>query len=184
MEILKQKASFLDCSNTDMKEKICDDGEKATGNEVGCLNMKNDNIEDLGSSCDFDKVKPMNIDPLSELSKSSLPDVEHRCTKRQNDGEEYSDAKKSRTVNISSEDEADVIENNIVRNTNVLEDQSEMQGTCTSVADSLPSQHLDEKFCCTICDKVALEIHEHPLLKVIICRDCNSLMEEKKRVKV
>ncbi|KAK4282924.1 hypothetical protein QN277_014241 [Acacia crassicarpa] len=182
IESLKQKFSSVDCSNPDMEEETCDDGEKATNNEVGCLNMKNDNIEDLGSNYDLDHVEPMNIGPLPELSKSSLPDVEQRGAKRLNDGEDCSDTKKSRTV-INSGDEADVVENNIVRNTNALDDQSEMQGTCTRIVDGLPLQHLDKKFCCTICDKVALEIHEHPLLKVIICRDCNSLIEEKKHMK-
>ncbi|XP_028790243.1 protein CHROMATIN REMODELING 20 isoform X2 [Neltuma alba] len=166
-----------------LKEETCDDSEKVANNEVECLNMKNDNIEDLGGIYDLDKVKPMNIGPLSELSKSSLPDVEQRGTKRLNDGEEYSDTKKGRTVTINSGDEADAVENNIVRDTNALDNQSEMQGTCASIADSLPSQHLDKKFCCTVCDKVALEVHQHPLLEVIICWDCNSLMEEKKRVK-
>ncbi|XP_054817178.1 protein CHROMATIN REMODELING 20 isoform X2 [Prosopis cineraria] len=183
IESVQQKSSFIDCSNPDMKEETCDDdGEKVTNNEVGCLNTKTDNIEDLESSYDHDKVKPMNIGPLSELSKSLLPDVNHRGTKRLNDGEEYYDAKKGRTT-INSGDEADAVENNIVRNANALDDQSEMQGTCTSIADCLPSQHLDKKFCCTVCDKVAFEVHQHPLLKVIICRDCYSLTEGKKRVK-
>lgn len=38
-------------------------------------------------------------------------------------------------------------------------------------------------FQCTACHKVATEVHPHPLLDVIICRDCRSLLEAKICVK-
>lgn len=39
-------------------------------------------------------------------------------------------------------------------------------------------------FQCTACHKVATEVHPHPLLDVIICRDCRLLLEAKICVKV
>ncbi|KAF5735221.1 protein CHROMATIN REMODELING 20 isoform X4 [Tripterygium wilfordii] len=45
--------------------------------------------------------------------------------------------------------------------------------------DAEAEQGLDAMFQCTACDKMAVEVHPHPLLKVIICRDCERLLEEK-----
>lgn len=187
IESLKQKSSSVDCSNLGVKGGTCD-GEIVFDNdmEVTGLNMKTGNMEGLGSNDNIDKEKHMNVVPLSELSKSSLPDaVEDRGTKRPNDGEVDTDNKKCRAVTVDSDDETEAVEAKLVSNMNTLEDQSEIkEGTPIKDADGLPSQHLDEKFSCTACDKVALEIQQHPLLKVIICGECSSLMEEKINTKV
>lgn len=171
-----------------MVEGTGDDGEIMSVNdmEVGCLSMKTSNVDGLGSSYNLDKEQPMNIGPLSELSKSSMADVaEHRGTKRPNNGEVEADIKKCRTDTIGSDDEAEAVENKLVWNMDTIEHQSKIkEGSDTCFADCVPLQHPDENFCCTACDKVALEVHAHPLLKVIICRDCYSLMEEKIRLKV
>lgn len=127
----------------------------------------------------------MSTSNLSDLPESSLADVEQRGTKRLNDSELDTDNKKCRTVVVDGDDEADAIEEKLDCNMSTLNDQSEIkEGLCNRGADSLPSECLDEKFFCTICDKVALEVHQHPLLKVIICGDCNCLMEEKKHAMV
>lgn len=44
---------------------------------------------------------------------------------------------------------------------------------------SFPLERQSKPFRCTACDKVSWEAHLHPLLKVIICLDCKSLMESK-----
>ncbi|KAI3724262.1 hypothetical protein L2E82_36033 [Cichorium intybus] len=44
-----------------------------------------------------------------------------------------------------------------------------------------PSSSSDEEFCCTACDKVANEVHTHPLLKVIVCRNCKYRLDDKMR---
>lgn len=44
------------------------------------------------------------------------------------------------------------------------------------------SENVYEKFYCTVCGDVAKEIHEHPLLKVIVCEHCKSSIEVKMKV--
>jgi transcriptional regulator ATRX len=58
------------------------------------------------------------------------------------------------------------------------------ENTGDPTTDCNPSQGSNEKFLCTACDKVAVEAHSHPLLKVIVCKDCKFLMEEKMHAKV
>nr|KYP74497.1 Transcriptional regulator ATRX [Cajanus cajan] len=107
--------------------------------------------------------------------KSSSDDIiEQRGIKRVNSGGFDADNKKCRIVIIDSDNEADVTEEKLDCNT-----QEVKEDLCNNGADSLPSERLDEKFWCTVCDKVALEVHPHPFLKVIICGDCNCLLQEK-----
>ncbi|KAJ1409364.1 SNF2-related, N-terminal domain [Sesbania bispinosa] len=179
-----QKPSSVDHFNPVMKEGTSDVGEIVSDNDkVACLNLKHDKIEHSDTCLHLDEEKPMSTGDLSDPPKSSLDDViEQRGTKRLNDGELGADNKKSRTVIVDKDDEADAAEDELDCDT--LQNQSKIkEGLCNSRADAFPSECQDEKFCCTVCDKVALEVHSHPLLKVIICGDCNSLMKEKTRAK-
>ncbi|XP_048324064.1 protein CHROMATIN REMODELING 20 isoform X2 [Ziziphus jujuba] len=45
------------------------------------------------------------------------------------------------------------------------------------------AQNVTEKFHCTACNKMVIEVHSHPLLKVIICADCRGVMAEKMQMK-
>ncbi|OIW13803.1 hypothetical protein TanjilG_31692 [Lupinus angustifolius] len=157
------------------EKKMVSDNEKAA-----FLNTKNDTIEGFDANSHIDQEKPLSTADLSDPLNSSLADVEEqRGTKRPNDSKIDTDNKKCRTITIDSDDEADVIEDKLDCNANTIKDQSEVkEGLCNRGADSL-SDSLDEKFFCTICDNVALEVHSHPLLKVIICGDCSFLMKEK-----
>ncbi|RDX92098.1 Protein CHROMATIN REMODELING 20 [Mucuna pruriens] len=132
--------------------------------------METDKIEGFDASHHLDKEKPMSTGDLSDPPKSSSDDViEHRGTKRVNSGELDADNKKCRIVIIDSDNEADVTEEKLDCNTqNVKED------LCNNGADSLPSERLDEKFWCTVCDKVALEVHPHPFLEDMgLGQDCS-----------
>ncbi|XP_019439922.1 PREDICTED: protein CHROMATIN REMODELING 20 isoform X1 [Lupinus angustifolius] len=162
------------------EKKMVSDNEKAA-----FLNTKNDTIEGFDANSHIDQEKPLSTADLSDPLNSSLADVEEqRGTKRPNDSKIDTDNKKCRTITIDSDDEADVIEDKLDCNANTIKDQSEVkEGLCNRGADSL-SDSLDEKFFCTICDNVALEVHSHPLLKVIICGDCSFLMKEKIHAKL
>ncbi|XP_057961873.1 protein CHROMATIN REMODELING 20 isoform X2 [Malania oleifera] len=97
------------------------------------------------------------------------------------------DIKKCKTVLIDGEDEAHGGENNSaspVCNVTKMEDQflQENGGAYVS-ADNLSSRCPNEEFHCTACNKVVVEVHQHPLLKVIICKDCKCLMEAKMYMK-
>ncbi|XP_021684987.2 protein CHROMATIN REMODELING 20 isoform X2 [Hevea brasiliensis] len=116
----------------------------------------------------------------------SEPDIiESRRSKRANESEEPKiDAKKIRPVIIDSDDEADIGMRQSVCNASKVEDQSILQ---ENIGDSSADSHLvlgvNEEFHCTACDIIALEVHSHPLLKVIVCKDCKSLIEDKMQLK-
>uniref|UniRef100_A0A5B7C3W7 ATP-dependent helicase ATRX n=1 Tax=Davidia involucrata TaxID=16924 RepID=A0A5B7C3W7_DAVIN len=133
-----------------------------------------------------------NVDGLTPLNVNSHPVsdcIEPRGSKRLHESEEVDIInKKSQTVIINSDDEAHVAGDKSaspVCNVTETEDQSGLQGNGDDsvCADSLPSCGLYENFHCTACDKVATEVHSHPLLKVIVCMDCKCLVEAKMRVK-
>lgn len=54
---------------------------------------------------------------------------------------------------------------------------------CSGLVSGRVMQSSKGDFQCTACHKVATEVHPHPLLDVIICRDCRSLLEAKICVK-
>lgn len=41
------------------------------------------------------------------------------------------------------------------------------------------SQNTPSNFKCTACNNVAVEVHTHPLLQVIVCMDCKRSIEER-----
>ncbi|KAK7278207.1 hypothetical protein RJT34_23232 [Clitoria ternatea] len=173
-----QRPSSVDHLDYIMKDGTCDDGKIVSDNvKVASVNMETDKIAGFDTGY-LDKEKTTSGD-LSDPPKSSVGDViEQRGTKRSNDGELDTDNKKRQSVIVDIDDEVDATEDKLDCNT--LEDQSKVkENLCNGGADSLPSEHLNEKFCCTVCDKVAPEVHPHPSLKVIICGDCNCLLSEK-----
>ncbi|VFQ62592.1 unnamed protein product [Cuscuta campestris] len=46
-------------------------------------------------------------------------------------------------------------------------------------SDSLPVMNENKTFRCTACDKLTNKVHRHPLLDVIVCMDCKTLMVAK-----
>ncbi|XP_020224982.1 protein CHROMATIN REMODELING 20 isoform X1 [Cajanus cajan] len=173
MESHMQKSYGL---NPVLKDGTSDEGKIVSDNgKDTCVLMETNKIEGFDASHHVDKEKPMSTDDLLDPPKSSSDDIiEQRGIKRVNSGGFDADNKKCRIVIIDSDNEADVTEEKLDCNT-----QEVKEDLCNNGADSLPSERLDEKFWCTVCDKVALEVHPHPFLKVIICGDCNCLLQEK-----
>lgn len=176
MESHMQKSSSVDGLNPVLKEGTSDEGKIVSDDgKDTCVLMETNKIEGFDASHHVDKEKPMSTDDLLDPPKSSSDDIiEQRGIKRVNSGGLDADNKKCRIVVIDSDNEADVTEEKLDCNT-----QEVKEDLCNNGADSLPSERLDEKFWCTVCDKVALEVHPHPFLKVIICGDCNCLLQEK-----
>ncbi|XP_030511569.1 protein CHROMATIN REMODELING 20 isoform X2 [Rhodamnia argentea] len=93
-----------------------------------------------------------------------------------NSNEEINISKKrSRTVIIDSDDEAQLVDDSLRC---VAKNEQSVSKDSGDVADSS-----NGKLHCTACGKVAGEVHAHPLLKVIICNSCKHMVEEKMRVK-
>lgn len=105
--------------------------------------------------------------------------AEPRGSKRLLDSEEpSSDRKRSRTTVEERSEGGDMVKDESL-DTKLKEHAVLHEHINGSVAaDSL------SKFHCTSCHKVAIEVHPHPLLKVISCKDCKCLLEEKMKVKV
>ncbi|RZB45320.1 Protein CHROMATIN REMODELING 20 isoform C [Glycine soja] len=163
-----QKPSFVDNLSPAVNEGTSDDGKIVSDSgKDACVLMEADKIKVFDASHHVDKEKLTSTGGLSD-------DIEQRGIKRVNSGELDADNKKCRIVVIDSNNEAEVIENKLDCNT-----QEVKEDLCNNGGASLPSECLDEKFWCTVCDKVALEVHPHPFLKVITCGDCNCLLKEK-----
>lgn len=183
---LDKSSSWVDNSNPVSNEKNCEDGNGLPNNhnEVACQNVQTDMLDASETCNDLDNKGPMNNAP--SLFEPALPDhTGPRGSKRPNEIEELKvDNKKSRTVIIDSDDETHSVKENSHPNaTNLDPDSNSKENIGEPGADSIPLQSQNEKFDCTACSKLAVEVHQHPLLKVIICRDCKSLMEYKMQMK-
>ncbi|XWS57776.1 hypothetical protein CRYUN_Cryun09bG0202200 [Craigia yunnanensis] len=184
---LDQSQPLEDDSDSISNKENREDREGVSNNKngVACQSLKNDVLESF-ESCKLDRTRssPNGISSghvESDTSDSGKP----VGSKRSNEDMEVNDNnKKARTVIIASDDEADImVKDELI--SSKLEDQftfPEKSGDAVGV-ESDSSQHLTEKFNCTACHKLAIEVQQHPLLKVIICIDCKCLLEEKMHMK-
>lgn len=123
-------------------------------------------------------------------SESSLPSlIDARGFKRSHDSDEVgSDYKKTRVVTIDSDDETVVTKDESSLTLDGACDRVDRQDLQGIENGRFPACHLsqsvEEDFHCTACHKAATEVHPHPLLDVIICGECKSLIESKTHVKV
>lgn len=181
-------ASWIDNSSPISNEKTCGDETGVPNNhsDAGCKNVMADVLDHSETSDDVDDKAPI-CNGASLLSESVLPDyTEPRGSKRANQNQDLKvDYKKSRTVIIESDDETNSLKDNLPCNVANSDAQIESKENFFDSGDnSLPLQSPNEKFDCTACSKIVAEVHQHPLLKVIVCQDCKCLMEEKIQLKV
>ncbi|KAJ9542426.1 hypothetical protein OSB04_028932, partial [Centaurea solstitialis] len=120
-------------------------------------------------------------DPELRNQKSNGPSAVLSGSKRPSDSVELSDSKKLRTTNTDSADIELVAVDECTSPGSVSEtlDQSDQQGNGDAAVDT---NDPNDEFRCTACDKVANEVHTHPLLKVIVCRNCKYVLQEKLKV--
>lgn len=160
-------------------EKRCgNDGVPNDNNGNSHANLKADVLNITETSNDLEKERPICDGASLVLSEtSSLDSTQPRGSKRLHDDEELDiDNKKCRTVILDSEDDTHAEEN---------KSATSLKNGGPSVGGNLfPSQSLKEKFHCTACNAVAVDVRPHPLLKVIICRDCKYLLKAKMHLKV
>ncbi|KAK1581796.1 hypothetical protein Q3G72_009099 [Acer saccharum] len=175
---------LVENSNPDSNDKTSENKEGAPDNkEVAEKILKTDLLENSGAFDNLDKERSMSNGTTSTSESALFDSTEPRGCKRSNENEEPdNDKKKSRTIIIDCDEEADVLKDK--SESTKLEDHSVLHENINSVTDnSIPSQSMNEKFYCTACHKEAIEVHPHPLLKVIVCKDCKRLLEEKMHAK-
>lgn len=168
--------SILECSASISNKKTYEDGKSMPNNDVPEGSETTDNVDKGSSVSNGNSSLPCG---------SALPNsIEQRLSKQQIESKDLDiENKRTRIVTIESDDEAQRNDSTCKRVK--LADQSDLkENNGDSVADSLPSQNGTEKFHCTSCNKLTVEVHSHPLLKVIICGDCRSVMKKKMQVKV
>lgn len=160
--LLNQEAIEREFLPADKQMDISSDADLDVDSESNKIEMMDENLrtdvqKDIEVSNDNEKGKSKTNGSSSVCSDSALPDEsESRGTKRSHGSEELEvDNKKTPTIVIDIDD---------------------MVHT--------PSKSLDGKFHCTVCDKLAAEVLPHPLLKVIVCRDCKCFIEEKMHLQV
>ncbi|XP_071702520.1 protein CHROMATIN REMODELING 20 [Rutidosis leptorrhynchoides] len=109
----------------------------------------------------------MDHKPSSDADMSNKKSNGLCGSKRPSDNVEESDSKKGRTVNSDSSDgEHDVaVDGSAASPVSMFENGDTMND--------------DDEFHCTVCHKVANDIYTHPLMKVIICRNCKYSLEDK-----
>lgn len=106
-------------------------------------------------------------------------------SKRSRDGEEVdTDAKRSRI--LGSDDEAQMLKNNhdfIGCDDAGTENQStDKEDGDESINDDTGSENMYEKFHCTVCGTLTNDIHQHPIMEVIVCGGCKCAVEAKMSV--
>ncbi|PPD67158.1 hypothetical protein GOBAR_DD35963 [Gossypium barbadense] len=180
---LDQSQPLEDKSNSISNKANREERECMPNNENGfaCQILKDDVLESFESS----KLTRTQSSPngMSELdmSASGIPVGSKRSNE---DMEANENNKKARTVITASDDEANItVKDDLI--SSKLEDQLTMPGKSDADVgvESISSECLTDKFICTACHKLAVEVHQHPLLKVIICRDCKCFLEEKMHMK-
>lgn len=159
--LLNQEAIEREFLPADKQMEISSDADLDVDSESNKIEMMGQNLrtgvhENIEVSDDHEKGKSKTNGSSSVCSDSCLPDEsEPRGTKRSHDSEELEvDNKKTRPV-IDIDDTAHT-----------------------------PLKSLNGIFHCTVCDKLAAEVLPHPLLKVIVCRDCKCFIEEKMHLQV
>ncbi|XP_030443184.1 protein CHROMATIN REMODELING 20-like [Syzygium oleosum] len=179
---LKQKRQKKRCRKTVQKEYMtdqdassdvqnvlnkiaCENGEIVADDGVTVQNLKNDMLEGHGTD-NPDKGRQIANGSTSLLAETAFP----------NSNEEISFSnKRSRTVIIDSDDEAQLVDDSLHCVANNEQSVSKDSGDAP--------YSFNRKLHCTACGKVAGEVHAHPLLKVIICNSCKYMVEEKMHVK-
>lgn len=180
---LDQSQPLEDKSNSISNKANREERECMPNNENGfaCQILKDDVLESFESS----KLTRTQSSPngMSELDMSGSG-ISVGSKRSNEDMEANENNKKARTVITASDDEANItVKDDLI--SSKLEDQLTMPGKSDADVgvESISSECLTDKFICTACHKLAVEVHQHPLLKVIICRDCKCFLEEKMHMK-
>ncbi|CAN1271375.1 Protein CHROMATIN REMODELING 20 [Linum perenne] len=140
-------------------------GENVAGDPIvtSCGILEKETLEDGH----FDKEQLLSNGKLDSSVSTSTKII---GAKRPNEhGDLNENDKKIRTVGIDGD------------NVNNMNDG--LAGGAIKVECQSAIQDLDQEYRCTACDKITPEIHSHPLLRVIVCKECKCMAEDKLRLK-
>ncbi|XP_008441788.2 protein CHROMATIN REMODELING 20 isoform X5 [Cucumis melo] len=173
----EQPVSLVHCLNPVSDDKVDGCGMGLSDDENGDVKIKVDIPNGSDASSDIDMERSMEH-TASVLPSTSSNFVEPLGSKRLNDMEEFTtQTKKSRTNGVHNDESSPMEEHSALLNT-ICNTEKNDYG-----ADSHPSACPNEKIHCTACDQVVIKVYAHPFLRVIVCADCKSMMDDKKNVK-
>lgn len=160
----------------DSKKKVCEDGEGMRNIDRGDASENTEMLKTFETNTSS-KDGLMSNGTLS-FSGSALSDsAEFRGSKRSSESEVPDINNKKTRI----DDEADTVKDESVFTK--LEDQSVLQEIGCVGVDPFASHSPTEGFRCTVCSNVTIQVRRHPLLKVIVCKSCKCLLDEKVHVK-
>ncbi|KAJ8441166.1 hypothetical protein Cgig2_024895 [Carnegiea gigantea] len=159
--------------NIQTSAENCGPAERLTGEGVKAKSL---------DACEWpvDAVKEENncSGGSSELSIPQSTEPSQGSKHSRDDEEVDNDAKRIRTCISDSDGEAQTLADNP---DSIDCDDAVLLNQCSSQENG--HEYIHAKFHCTACGKVTDDVHQHPLLKVIICGECKCAFEAKMTVK-
>ncbi|KAL5707173.1 DNA helicase [Ranunculus cassubicifolius] len=151
-----------------------------------CLGAPQNARDGIFSSNEIDQERPVANGIYPVLRNSAAADLaKNRGEKRSCDSHEM-DFKRSRTDNLDTDDQMDVDDEKTKRDLKMQAEEEADDAESSPLTDSEPNvSESSENFQCTICTKVvrACDVRQHPILKVIVCGNCKSVVDEKMQEK-
>lgn len=156
-------------------------GEATQGTDKSRIECHQNSANGFRTSDEVDRGISLTNGTSVEHIESTSPELVGRGSKRPIETTEPNlENKRIRTVILDSDDESPAKESAV--NTDKGEDKSDSKENAGELYGD--TKNPDNKFNCTACSKIAVKVHSHPLLKVIVCADCKSSMAEKMKAKV
>ncbi|CAI0433576.1 unnamed protein product [Linum tenue] len=170
--------------SSDVKIEECGQCVASNLHDTPYQKLKKVTIEGSEALANFDTEHFLS-NGMSVSSVSASDANETARAKRSNEHEDLNAShKKIRTLGFSSDNDTNIVKGDLGSDAKKVEDQSAVHNNANdATADHNLSQALDQKYSCTACDKSTPEILTHPLLRVIVCKECKYLIEEKLRRK-
>ncbi|CAM8950311.1 unnamed protein product [Rhodiola kirilowii] len=159
-------------------KRSCEDDDKIHDrNKIECYNVETGQLESF-ETCRKDV-------PVSNGTSSPILSGQKGLKRPLNDDQSTSVKRSCPTVIIDSDDDSVEAENKCVSsNSNgvKLDDQSLLpENDGDSIG--MDTSHEDNYYC-TSCGKAAVQVHSHPILKVVVCEICIRILEIKFRKKI
>ncbi|KAI4303028.1 hypothetical protein MLD38_038709 [Melastoma candidum] len=133
-------------------------------------------------------LKERIVEDATEICEKVEIDTRQSCGTSEEMGERIARENGSSSFSHDTPDYVNVLENGSKKFSRNPDKDGELQfmesdGTLADQSTKLEGSHsVNLGFSCTVCGKVADIVHQHPLLKVIVCKSCKSFLQGKMSV--